>query len=66
VIYKVQEKSLLAEEVVKGEIAREISKQRLDNLLQEVTAGVQWEFNPEYFSAARALPAGQQSPGRQK
>lgn len=66
VIYKVEEESLLAEDAVKDEISREISRQRLDNVLKEVTAGVHWEFNQEYFSSAGPLPARQQPPGRQK
>jgi parvulin-like peptidyl-prolyl isomerase len=66
VIYKVEEKSLLAEDAVKDEISREISRQRLDNLLKEVTASVQSEFNQDYFSAPKPLPASQTPPGRQK
>jgi len=66
VIYKVEEKSLLAEDAVKDEISREISRQRLDNLLKQVTASVQSEFNQDYFSTTRPLPASQKPPGRKK
>lgn len=56
VIYKVEEKSLLAEDQVKDEISREIYRQRLDNALKEVTSGVHSEFNQQYFPAV-APPA---------
>lgn len=62
-IYKVEEKSLLAEDEVKDEISREISRQRLENLFKEITEGVQPEFNQEYFSSP-GIPTRQQPGGR--
>lgn len=66
VIYKVEEKSLLAEEQVKDEISREISRQRFDSALKEVTSGVHSEFNRLYFPAApptKSATGSQQPPG---
>ena len=57
VIYKVDRKNLLPEETVKEEISREISRQRLENALKEITAGVHPEFNQQYFTAEPQPPA---------
>jgi parvulin-like peptidyl-prolyl cis-trans isomerase-like protein len=50
VIYKVEGKELLAEETVKEEISREISRQRLETALKAVTSSVHPVFNQQYFS----------------
>ncbi len=57
VIYKVDSKYLLPEEVVKDEISREISKQRLDSALKAITSQAHPEFNQQYFTPAPSLPA---------
>jgi hypothetical protein len=69
VIYKVGAKALLPKETVKDEIAREISRQRLENAVKEITADVVPEFNQEYFPATPSpapntpsSPAGVQQP----
>ncbi|HEX4603970.1 MAG TPA: hypothetical protein VH724_08270 [Candidatus Angelobacter sp.] len=59
VIYRVDKKTLLPEEAVKEEVARELSRQRLENALKEITLGVHPEFNSQYFVPAQSLPAGQ-------
>jgi hypothetical protein len=73
VIYRVDEKSVLPEEAVKEEIAHEISRQRLENALKEISSGVHPEFNEQYFPSApspsanpsaSAPPGPQQSPTR--
>jgi len=51
VIYKVDGKNLLSKEAVKDEISREISRQRLENALQEITSSVHADFNQQYFPA---------------
>lgn len=58
VIYKVDSKNLLPEEAVKDEITREISRQRLENAIKDITSSVHPEFNKQYFTPAPpALPA---------
>jgi hypothetical protein len=64
VVYKVEEKSLLAENQVKDEISREISRQRLDKAIKEVTSGVHSEFNQQYFPGT-APPAANSTAGPQ-
>jgi hypothetical protein len=65
VVYKVEEKSLLAEDQVKDEISREISRQRLDKAIKEVTSGVHSEFNQQYFPGT-APPAANSTAGPQQ
>ncbi len=55
VIYKVDGKNLLSKETVKDEISREISRQRLENALKEITSSVHAEFNQQYFTPAPML-----------
>jgi hypothetical protein len=57
VIYKVEGKRTLPEAAVHDEIGREISRQRLDNALKQVTSGILSEFNQEYFPSAPSGPA---------
>src|SRR5262249_23377725 len=57
VIYRVDQKSVLAEETVKDEISREISRHRLESAIKEITAGVHPEFNEQYFPSPPSLPA---------
>jgi parvulin-like peptidyl-prolyl isomerase len=57
VIYKVESKVLLAKDSVKDEISREISRQRLENALKEITTGVVPEFSQDYFPPGPSLPA---------
>jgi len=52
VIYRVDEKSVLPKEAVKDEISREISRERLERALKEITSGVHPEFNEQYFPPA--------------
>src|SRR5262249_14699345 len=61
VIYKVDGKTVLAEESVKYEIVREISRQRLESALKEITSGVHPEFNEQYFPSPPSLPASPNS-----
>ena len=73
VIYRVDQKSVLPEEAVKDEISHEISRQRLENALKEISSGIHPEFNEQYFPSApspsanpsaSAPPGPQQSPNR--
>jgi hypothetical protein len=57
VIYKVGKRNLLPEEAVKEEISRELSRQRLENALKEITGSVHPEFNQQYFTAEPQPPA---------
>lgn len=52
VIYKVDAKHTLPEEKVRGEISREIAKQKLDAALQSVTGSVRANLNEDYFGPA--------------
>jgi len=52
VVYKIDGKKLLPEEIVKDEISREISRQRLDNAFKEITGSIQLEFSEQYFGSA--------------
>jgi len=52
VIYKVDAKNTLPKEKVRGEIAREIAKQKLDAALQSVTGSVRADLNDDYFGPA--------------
>src|SRR5262249_15572006 len=61
VIYKVDGKTVLAQEAVKDEIVREISRQRLESALKEITSGIHPEFNEQYFPSPPSLPASPSS-----
>jgi parvulin-like peptidyl-prolyl isomerase len=55
VIYKVDRKNLLPKEAVQDEIARDISRQRLENALKEIMSSVHADFNQQYFTPAPSL-----------
>jgi parvulin-like peptidyl-prolyl cis-trans isomerase-like protein len=52
VIYRVDEKSVLPKEAVKDEISREISRERLESALKEITSRIHPDFNELYFPPA--------------
>src|SRR5262249_40354529 len=70
VIYEVESKHRVTEDAAREEISQEISGQRLENALKEITAGAHPEFNPQYFTPSRPAdsssrpPAGLQQPAR--
>ena len=68
VIYKVESKYVLPLEVVKDEISRAISRQRLNDALKALTSAVHSDFNPLYFTLSPlppAPPVPQQQPSPQ-
>ena len=57
VIYKVDGKTVLTQETVKDEISRDISRQRLESALKEITSGIHPEFNEQYLPSPPTAPA---------
>jgi PPIC-type PPIASE domain len=54
VLYKVEARWTLPKEQVREEIARDISKEKLEQALKSVTANIRTELNAEYFGTAAA------------
>ncbi|HLY97736.1 MAG TPA: peptidyl-prolyl cis-trans isomerase [Candidatus Angelobacter sp.] len=58
VIYKVDSKRTIPLDQVKDEIARLLSKERMDNALKAVKENMHPELNPKYFSEPTQPPSG--------
>lgn len=54
VIYKVESKRMLPEELVREEIARELAKEKLASALKAITGRIRTELNESYFGTASA------------
>ena len=66
-IYKVESKQTAPLDQVKNEISRELSGQKLNDVMKGITGAVHPEFNEKYFgpagAPAAAAPAGPAAPG---
>jgi hypothetical protein len=65
VIYKIEAKHTLPEELVSEEISRELSKKKLENALKAVTGSIHSDLNEKYFGTSagqpKIKPAGERS-----
>jgi hypothetical protein len=56
VIYKVEAKRILPEQLVRDEISRELSRRKVENALKAVTGAIQTDLDKEYFGTPPAQP----------
>jgi len=69
VIYKVEAKRLLPKEMVTEEISRDLSRQKLENVLKTVTGAVHSDLNEKYFRTSepqKKVDAAGGSPSQSK
>lgn len=64
VIYKVEAKRTIPEQMVRDEISREISRQKMDNAVKAVTGAVHADLNEEYFGKPAGQPQSAEPPAK--
>jgi hypothetical protein len=63
VVYKVVDRETISESDAKTEIARDLSRTRIEHANHDITDSVEPEYNGEYFGPPVADPAGPGTPG---
>lgn len=63
VIYKVVDRDTISEPDAKNDIARELSRKRIEHANREITDSVEPDYNGKYFGPPVADPAGPGTPG---